>query len=623
MEELTPDLNPLNSLKQHTVFHILVAFEYAEDAYTSRISSDIGEQGHILNANTIGGRCGGKAIVIINEFVSEQARINTVKTNWSFFSPASALTSSYTGTMEVTDRSGFLFTESLSKLIYNESWLDIFGFNNPEIDVSLHHLTFAWVPVFVGTYADSGQKENIYVNPLYFNVTKFTQGVTAVVGRTYIMDFVSCYNTFGTGPQFSRIAQNTVTTAAGSTINTVPTEFTDAERLQPIRVQDSKKIEKRKRRLDKTTYMRTIGDACEGFQLALNAQTRTHKSQVQKFLEIVQDDYKSGTVTPKSSEKIPLKYSINVDNYYKSLELDNRNLPFEQYEQDQNVPGVSSITFPSSYDISSALFQIMRMSKKVGRDFIETPTNVFKITTTTNHGCDNTYSINVKINKYISPYNSKNGVNTGPGTSPVVNGKVIEYTYQDIDAADVNVNAISYAAIPFVATVPYDEVDSKQGYTAIYGDREPVSAWRTNGVSGNFFENAFSGLKGTKGLLFDNALENSEIASNITNFNPYQHIRYAISVMGNPFLLNDINRNPLDVIDENSNVGNYVIYKNIEYDPMYIKLKIYLAGDTRSEISEDATFYYEDYLHVTDIETVITSGAFTQTIYCTRTEEKL
>lgn len=622
---ITPDLNPLNSMKQHTIFHILVAFEYAEDAYTSRISSNIGEQGKILDANTIGGRCGGKAIVIINEFASEQSRVSMVRTNWSFFSPISTLTSSYVGTMEVTDRSGFLFTESLAKLIYNEDWRDAWGLSalNPEIDVSLHHLTFAWVPVFVGTRTDTGAKENIYINPLYFNITKFTQGVTAVSGRTYVMDFVSCYNTFGLSPQFSKLSQVTVTSASGGTVNTLPAETVENSRMQPIISQDSKKVQKRKQRLDKTAYMRTIGDACSGLELALNAQTRNHKSQVQKFLEIVNDDYSDGAVVSKTQSKIPIKYTIRVDEYYKALELDNRNLPFEQYEQDQNVPGVSSITFPANYDINSAMFQLMRMSKKVGRDFADKPTNVFKFTTTTNRTCDDNYTINVKINKYVSPYNSKNGINTGPGTSPVEKDKVIEYTYQDINSEDVNVNAISYAAAPLVALTPYDEVLDRQNYAAIYGNREPVSSWRNNGVSGNFFENAFSGLKGIRGLLFDNSLENSEAASNITNFNPYQHIRYAISVMGNPHLMNDLNRNPLDVIDENANVGDYIIYKNVEYDPFYIKLKIYLAGDTRSKISEDATFYYEDYLHVTEVETVITSGAFTQTIYCNRTEEKL
>lgn len=610
---MTPDLNPLNELVTHSVYHILIGFQYSEDAYNFDLDKDIGPTGTEFKSGC------GSALVFANESKGTECVIKSAQTVWSFFSDISHRTSSYDGKMEFVDRSGFFFTGNV------QSFLN-------RLDMSLNHLTFMWVPVFYGTKDSRRGATVVKPKPMFFHVAKFTQNTSPLSGRLYYFDIVSCYNSHGLSPQFSIIQQNTVSSAESNAINSKPKPIEASSGIKSTRKEDAQKLKARESRLQKVKYMKTIADFCAGFSASLNDQKNQHKRQLQQFMSLIRDDYSDKILDIKKEQPLPIDYTIKVSDYYKSKTIDNRNLPFEQYEIDQSTPGISSITFPPSSSIQAAISLVMKMSNEIGIDHTKKPTRTYKITTVTSRKCDGNYLIHTNVNDYISPYNGEPSVkgflgkvipsvNTGPGEGAV--DKPIEYTYQDKNgmlSSDTTITSITYSTSPVFAIstseVVNDDVDSQ----SVYGDREVVSANR--GASGSeFFRDAFSGLRTVRGLMTDNGLQNPIAAAAISNFSPTQQTTYTIRVLGNPHLLSDLNRNPNDVIAGKE--GSPIIYKFVEYEPMYMKLKIYISNAEMKKKKKISAFYYDGYLHMHRIVSEFNAGSFMQTIYCSRTNENV
>lgn len=601
----TGELNPLNEFETHTAYHKLIAFQLSNDAYEYDFNEKLGDVGTFVK-----GKC-GTGIILVNEPSDSVISVNSAMTEWTFMSPVNFRSSSYIGCMEIVDRSGFYFTELLKS--YTE-----------QLKMSLHHLTFAWVVEFVGTKQNKQESELLHTTPMFFNVTNFIQNVSAIDGRTYYFDFVSMYNTHGISTQFSSMLQTTINHMDGNTINSMPTPVQPSTGLKSTKDEDSIKLSARKTRLEKMKYMKTIGEICKSFEVVLNNQTSDHKKQLQNLLTTIRNDYVEKVTKVNKTEPLPIVYKIKVDEYYSPIPLDNRNLPFEQYEINESIDGISSVTLPMGTTLYGAINHIMKMSKKVGRDHIKRPATTFKVTISTNRECDEKYHVYLKINKYISPYNSFGGIDTGPGLGLV--GEPLSFTYQDNDAKDTNVNSITYGAKPHFNLEPIENISDAEDTQAVYGDREIITDNRKIDGLG-YFEYSFSGLKGARGLYADNGLQNSEAASAITTFNPSQQTQYSLNILGNPDLLSDLNRNPLDVIGDVS--GSARIYKFVEYEPMYIKLKIYLNADRRDTINgkkpsgDSSVFYYDSHMHIYKITNVFSPGLFNQTLFCSRTNEKV
>lgn len=618
---MSKDLNPLSDYNNYTVAHIIVAFEFSRDAYTVNITPDIGngEIGKVFNVSSgeSRGDCGGRAVVIVNEMKQQDIKMQFCETEWNFFSAMSQRTTSYVGTMELVDRSGFLLSEKLR------------GFAE-QIDTSIQHMTFAWVPIFVCRSSSNEHDEFIYANPMYFHVSKFFQNVSSDIGKAYTLEFVSCYNTHGLSPQFSKMYQTTVTHKEGNVLNTMPVPYAASSGIQPTRKEDQKKLEVRKSRLQLTKYMKNLGEVFSSLEVSIDNQKVAHKKQLQRLLSIFRNDYVEKLQPVKqTTESLPLDYRFDLDQHYKNKKINNRNLPFEQNENDQTLSGISSITFPSGSSLLSMIDSIMKMSKDVGKEHSQKPPITYKTTFTTERACDGNYKINVKIRKYESAYNSMENGDTGPGESAI--DEVIEYSYQDgINRDDTNLLAVSFASFPEYRLnsmeIPEDSPDAQD----IYGNREPIASQRFGDVVGNFFRRGFNGLRVITGLFTNSGLENPAHASNMTNFRESQQANYTLTITGNPRLLSDINRNPMDVVNDvkENGRGKYAIYRNIETDPMYIKLKLYLTGDdnTGSPETTDATgglFYYQGYLHLYKIQNVFSDSGFVQYLSCARTEESI
>lgn len=597
-------LHPLASYKNYTVKHILTAFQYSEDAYSAVLTPDIGKSGtHIIS------KC-GKGVVLVNEFTDLTVSVAYCETTWSFFSPLSVKSSSYVGTMSIDDVSGFMFADILKDFA-------------DELNTSMHHLTIAWVPIFIGD-GNAKIEDLISPNPMHFHITKFIQDVTGVVGRKYIFEFIASYNTHGLLPQYSRLYQSTITNRSSNLTNTLPAPVNSSSGIQATRKEDSFKLNARKLRLDKVKLMSTIGDVMQGLEEVLDSQKLPNKKQVQVISSIFRDEYVKKIKEDKQQDIIPIDYTVDIEEYYAKMEINNRNLPFEQYELDQSLVGISTMTIPMGSTPASAINTIMKMSRSVAQDHSKTPAITYRTTTSTNRDCSGNYKINIKVRQAVAPHNSGDNSETGPGDSLVDKEVgVIDYVYDNVDARDNNVTTVSFASFPNIKLTSLEDVEDQPDAKDVYGNREPITSSRFSSLT-KFFREGFSGFNSILNVSRNNGLEDSNAGSTLSGFNETQQTTYVLTITGNPHLLNDINRNPYDVIhDEKSKEarserGHYIIYKNVETDPMYIKLKLFNTSH-----SDTREYFYDGYLHLYKIQSIFIPGAFMQHLYCGRTEEIL
>ena len=615
------DSNPLSRFQTYDVKHIVVGFRFSEDACTLNIGADIGKSGTIIDGDKMKEtNCKGPAIVIINELQDPTFVLYEAETYWNFFSPNSTTTGSYSGYMHIQDRVGMLFAQRLRK--YCET-----------LGMALGHITFAWKTFYIGTLAN-GETEVVTANPMIFHITDFVQSLSADIGRAYIMSFVSSYNTFGQLPQFSKMFQTTLTHADGNVDKEVPASDNASTGLVSRQQEDAAKNAARKRRLDKSKPMKTLQDVFNSMQTEMTEQGYPHKTQVQDWQASVRNDYTKKLSPPKQYlPDLPLKYTIKLEDKYNSYKIDNRNLPFEQPEQDQRLEGIRVVPFHMGTTMNSAIDTIMLMSKSVGKDFqAETPKS-YRTTTTVLRGCSGQYNIHTNINSYTIPINRVNGPDTGPGDG-VIDGP-LEYVFQDSEQKGRDIISINYRSnVTPVQKNMEQATEGADDIGVVYGNREPISIQRMPQSGDDFFTSGYAGNRGFVGLQQINGLESSDTASVIkSNLTPSmikQTTSYNIKIVGNAYIVNDINRNPLDVKeDKGDGPGRwrYILYDKPEYVPMYLKLTVYMKPETQlagpGEGNVDDTYFYSGYLHITRIVTSYRLGEFTQLIEGVRTEDSI
>lgn len=615
------DSNPLSRFQSYDVKHVVVGFRFSEDACTLNIGADIGKSGTIIDGEKMKEtNCKGPAIVVINELQDPTFVLYEAETYWNFFSPNSTTTGSYSGYMHIQDRVGMLFAQRLRK--YCET-----------LGMALGHITFAWKTFYIGTLAN-GETEVVTANPMIFHITDFVQSLSADIGRAYIMSFVSSYNTFGQLPQFSKMFQTTLTHADGNVDKELPASDNAATGLVSRQQEDAIKNAARKRRLDKSKPMKTLQDVFNSMQTEMTEQGYPHKTQVQDWQASVRNDYTKKLSPPKQYlPDLPLKYTIKLEDKYNSYKIDNRNLPFEQPEQDQRLEGIRVVPFHMGTTMNSAIDTIMLMSKSVGKDFqAETPKS-YRTTTTVLRGCGGQYNIHTNINSYTIPINRVDGPDTGPGDG-VIDGP-LEYVFQDSEQKGRDIISIHYRSnVTPVQKNMEQATEGADDIGVVYGNREPITIQRMPQQGDDFFTSGYAGNRGIIGLQQINGLESSDTASVIkSNLTPSmikQTTSYNINIVGNAYLVNDINRNPLDVKDgkgDGPGRWRYILYDKPEYVPMYLKLTVYMKPETQlagpGEGNVDDTYFYSGYLHITRIVTSYRLGKFTQMIEGVRTEDSI
>lgn len=616
--------NPLSKFRTYDIKHVIVGFRFSEDACTYEINGEVG----VTGSTVTGPACKGPGIVLINELADPTFVLYAAETTWDFFSTTSSTTGSYMGYINIQDRIGMLFAQRLRK--YCE-----------QLGMALGHITFAWKTFFIGTLAN-GETEVVTTNPMIFHVTDFIQSLSSLDARTYVMTFTSSYNTFGQLPQFSKMFQTTLTHADGNAQKEIPTANSEGTGLVSRAEEDKIKNAARKARTDKTKPMKTLQEVFNSLQTEMTEQGYPHKTQIQEWQTTIRDDYTKKLIPPKQYlPELPLKYTIKLEDKFNSYKVDNRNMPFEQPEQDQRLEGIRAIPFHYGTNMSEAIDTLMLMAKSVGKDFQGTEPHGYRSTVTVLRGCNGSYNVNTNINSYKIPINRVDGPDTGPGDGVI--GGPLEYVYQDAEHKGRDIISIYYRSnVTPVQRNLEEATEGADDIGVVYGNREPISIQRMPQVGDDFFTSGYAGNRGAVGLLDINGLESADTASVIkSNLIPSmikQTTSYTIDIVGNPYIMNDLNRNPLDVRDDvgmndSSNGGtsgsktkwNYVLYDKPEYKPMYLKLTIYMRpeGTIAGEHNVDQTYFYSGYLHITRVTTSFNESKFIQTIEGVRTEDSI
>jgi hypothetical protein len=603
---MSTPVNPLNQFNTSSVKHMLVAFKYTDDAEKTKIDPTLGNPGDII----VGAASKGPGIIIANEFTMSDFTIYGLEWTYDFYGPISNTTSSVVGYIEITDRTGLHFVDFMKTKVI------------PTLGVSEGHIVYALKTFFVGT-GPTGN-DVLVGNPLIFNMATFINDLSQKSGRFYTMAFVGSSTTFGQLNQYSKIYQMTVTHSDGNLHKETPTPNVAQCALQSRKQEDSIQFGPRKTRIDKSKPMRTLKELFAAFETELNQQKFPNAAQLESWLQKVNVDYSVKIIPPiqKKVGGIPVDYFVHLDPVYNDYEVDNRNLPFEQPEQDQNKKGIRSVSIKTATDISVAIEKLMKLSQRVGQEAQLDLPFIFKTAISMIKAGTDRYQVHVVIKRVQIPEN-KADVNTGPGAGAI---NPLQFTYQDPGFADRDIIELHAKVTSDVGAKILEEQTQDTSALVVYGDREQITAERLPDV--DYFNTQYSGMRPMVNPYENYGVESGVNASkidNAINIDLRQQTSYSILINGNPFLMYDLCRLPSDVA--NGLIGNAQYYKLPEVEPMYAKLSIYLRThammgvETNENVSNK--FYFENYYHLHRVVNRFDSGLFTQKLYMLRTDESI
>lgn len=606
--------NAINGAKSATIQHVLVAFQYTQDAVATMVGPEIGKTG----TTGTGSSCGGKYVVISNSFMDAENIIAEAIMDWKYFSPLSPRTTSYSGKIIMNDVSGGLFAERLRQFAST-------------IDVAIPHLAVVWRTVFV--YSD-GTQQYVQLNPLIVHIINFGQSMDDLNGKEYHVNWVAAYNTLAQLPNYAKMYSSTISKISSSTVpQTNSTPIVDAistkdlsEALNPTR----------QARLDAVSPMRTIGEMVDALEAQLNSQTRPHEAGLQNIISTIREGYGNKIKRPqqRKAQELPLRYTIRMSDEYRVLPVDNRNLPFEQAVPLQTEPGVTSITMPLGSTYYDALNTIMTMSKTIGTEHGATSEFItYKINCASAIECDGKYHFVMDVSRY--PRYDLLPVEFGSSQPPketsfVGNINPLHLTFQslrsqtDVIPPDVDIISITYSgATRYELDALEQDSDEQESISfAVAGDRELQTYERVSAI--DFFKSGFSGVRTSRHPFDINGLESSSLAGNIDINAELRDTIYRIEIRGNPNFLSDLNVSPLQA----ASVGpewNYTFYEKCHLLPMYLRTTIFIEphtglGNQTNKREFPNRYYYDGFLHIISVRTRIVAGLMTHVITCTRSE---
>jgi hypothetical protein len=611
--------NPLNSGTSSSHRHILIAFEYAEDAVLLKEfdpgSATVGEP---LNNKKIT----GKNVVVVNEL--NDPRFSIQEAVWDFdYGPSIGIsTTASVGKIVVSDRrSPYAFLNFL----YDDV---VYKFFNTTNKTSLSQVTFVLKTIFSINTRD-GSIETIMPAPFYFNVESIesVQSVASETPSNHILKVIGVSNSLGLLPAFSELNQFTITHKDGNIHDRVASSgFSGGGSLSTRSEGNASNRSARKERLDLSKPMSTLQDLFEGFEADLNQQRYAHKGQLQKWIREIRSDTTVDKIiiAPEQAkgpddDELPITFKIDLDPTYKNYPVDNRNMPFEQPDVIQGNKGIAVFPIISGTSVHSAIGKLMMLSKSIGLDATKAYPTIFKVAITAIRGKEK-YEINIKIRKYEIPYNPTEDdfidrYNTGPGTAK--------------NPLEFNINGVkekrNVDIVAFKSNITYrtDDVMLEQqnettaGAGVVFADREQATSERHPKLG--FYETLYSGLRNLVAPHSIDGLESAQRAGDIYNLQGVssygQNAEYELIIHGNPNLLSDINRNPIDVVNDIDGVFNY--YPKPEVDPMYVKLTIFEKSAIDEADINDAppVFYFDDFYHMVRVVNVFGGNGEDRTFY--------
>lgn len=589
--------NPLLDLRKYQVRYILVAFSTTSDAVNTKVDYTVGNTGTVLT----GTQSGQKAVVVVNEFTDSRFMIYNHTNEFNFHSFFDRSTTSMTGSITISDMIGSYFSDFMKNIVAKT------------LDLSQTHIIFSLRTFITGT--NSKQKEVIIpVNPLIFHMINLSNGFNDTdKANFYTLSYLSDYNTYGLLPNYSKMFQMTITHKNSQSV------------IQKVSSSASRKDldTARQTKNNNDVTMKTLKDVFEGFEKALKNKSNIPQTKLNTWMGLINKSYPQyyGAPQQKSNKgTLPIDYNIILDEYYNDYEIDNRNMAFEQPEQSQLLTGIKSYQVKPAKFITKVVNNLMKLSTKVG---IDASTKVdrqrsYKSNISTIKTNDNKYQFDMIIKSYVVPNNSET-VDTGPGESgknPLTFTYMLNNKTADILGVHMSMNSDSYLE-------PNQDIPNNTDNKVVLGNREPLLNERT--PSTDFFKTAFSGnraMANNKNYSLENPVATTAI-DNIVKTNLTQTSTIFIDIIGNPYLLSDIFRDPTKVASGDDDNPYY--YKFPEYYPMYAYLDIYIKP---SSFFGDATlknlplqYYYKGYYHLGKITTEINGSQFRHRLELYRTDD--
>lgn len=575
---------------------MLVAFKYTTDAEQTKITPLLGNPGDTIT----GAATGAPGVIIANEFSGSDFSIESIRWSVDFYGPLTRTAGSCIGVIQFADRTGLYFMDFLKTKA------------TALLNVSQGHMVFALKTFFVGTNVNGQNNDIIPTNPLIFNAVTMMNDLSPESGRLYSMSFVGSSSTFAQLNQFSKIYQMSMTHADGNLFNVSPSPQVQGCSMLSRKSEDALQNGPRTTRLSKSKPMVTLQDVFNAFQAELNQQKYANVAQLQTWLGYVNNDYQPKILPPNQTKVggLPIDFIVNLDAAYSTYRIDNRNLPFEQPDQDQTKPGIRCIPVKTATDIPVMVDRLMKYSRQVGQDAQAATPLTYKTAISMVKTANDRYQIVINVNQIQVPQNGTT-INTGPGDAvqPLV------FTYQDPSLQDRDIIALTSNEATDDGVQVLEQQTNNNSALVVYGDREQITVQRLPGVS--FFQAQYSGLRAMVNPYENYGLESGTDASKIdNNINVAlrQQTQYSLTIHGNPYLLADLNRLPSDVA--NAKVGNPHYYKFTEYDPMYIKLRIYLkpaaALGIQANDNVNNRYYFDNYLFLYRVTNIFEGGQFYQ-----------
>jgi hypothetical protein len=615
--------NPLDVGGTSTHRHILLAFEYAEDAVKLE-SFDPGKAivGEPLKSDAFV----GQTMVVVNETNDKRFSISEAMWDFNYAPTVGIITSTSVGRIVISDRRvAYSFLDFL-----RVNLLDTLGKGT-----SLSHVTFVLKTIFSVNSDVDGDEDHIYPRPFYFNIDSIETLPTkkSATPKNHILKAIGISNSLGLLPALSELNQFTITHKDGNIHNTLPSSgFQGSGGGIPTRSDDNTfNTSERKKRLDLSKPMVTLQDVFEGFEADLNQQRYAHKGQLQLWLREIRsgDTVDKILIAPEQKKgpdkSLPLTFKVDLDKEYRNYLVDNRNMPFEQPDVVQDKKGINVYSISAGSTICEAVTKIMYLSKAIGQDASVKYKTTFK-TTITPIRTKTEYVINIKIRKYLIPNNpSDKKTNTGPGTGIYPLHFYIndgpERRHTDIVSMRSN---IRYQSADVVLE---QQKESPVGAGVVFADREQSTSERSPELG--FYETLYSGVRSLTAPHVIDGLESAQQAGNIYTLldaDSYdQTTRCDLIIHGNPNLMSDMNRNPAEVVSDVDGEVNY--YPKPETEPMYVKLTIFEAQINVEGIENDDVpnrFYFDEFYHMTRVVNVFGGGkgrSFYQYLSLQRTDD--
>jgi hypothetical protein len=603
--------NPLDALNAPPYRHVLIAFKYAEDAYNVNITPNVVDIGQSIPD-------AGPNMVLVNELKTQKYAIPEAVWDFNFIPDIGVYTTSSVGRIRVDDQ--YVALSFIDFLKFEV--LGLFNEGEPDDNLmSLGHATFVLKTFFSGSNA-ANTPDTINVNPYYFNVQSIESlgsNSDSITPDSHILHVMGSANSFPLLRSFQSIYQLNVTHRDGNIHDTIPTGTGTGSNVGLRTRSEENRINtsKRKNRLDLSKPMLTLKDVFEGLEADLNQQKYVNKAQLQRWIRQVRSEGDTDKIVvppiqskPPLNRELPMDFVIDLDPVYADYNIDNRNMPFEQPDVRQENVGIRVFPTETGTLIFELIKKIMMLSKRVGEEAgFEENRLSYKITLTATRTRTNRYTINIKIRRYSVPINEEN-INNGPGENAV---EPLTFFLNDPQGRDTDIlsfkSHLNYEVGDKMLEQALDDSPSKG---IVYADREQATAQRRPDLP--FFQTPYSGIRPIIGYRDVDGLENAQRAGDILNLmDPYtytQTTEYKMIIRGNPFLLSDVNRNPLDVINDED--GHVEYYARPEVNPMYVKITIYESSSDNNtlEIGDAPNkFYFDNFYHLARVINIFSSNS--------------